>query len=263
VAALAREPSEPPREWIRLHSRALEACGSELVKVVIAREAVSAGSIDPVAAFFAAAAKFPLCRAFLIRNGETTFIGATPETLCRIKGEQLETEALAGTAAPGAGEALLKSEKDLREHRLVIEDIKEALSPLAADVRASPKPELLTLPNAVHLRTPITARFSGSPAKLVLALHPTAAVNGRPREAARKFLRERELFDRGWYAGVVGRVSNGQAELRVALRSALVGGAEARLFAGVGIVTGSDARAEWLETERKLAAMRDALGVAA
>jgi isochorismate synthase EntC len=131
-------------------------------------------------------------------------------------------------------------------------------------VRAEAAPAVLALKHVVHLRTGIQAqlREDVGPVALVTALHPTPAVGGAPRERALRFLGEHEALDRGWYAGPVGWVGPQRAHLVVALRSALVEGARARLFVGAGIVQGSDPAAEWRETELKGVAMRRALGEA-
>lgn len=257
--------SEKPADvshWTSLHAKAFGALG-RLEKVVIAREVELRGELKPFPAFLAANARFPSCRSFLLRGRESVFLGATPETLCRIRGTELETEALAGTAAPEAAEALLHSRKEHREHLAVVDDIRRALSPWTTEFNAGNTPEIVTLPNALHLRTRIHAKLRepSQAANAVMALHPTAAVNGAPRPQAMAFLREHEDLERGWYAGFVGAVEEGVGELRVALRSALLRPSGARLFAGAGIVTGSVATAEWAETERKLAAMRAVLGV--
>ncbi len=114
----------------------------------------------------------------------------------------------------------------------------------------------------VHLRTSIRAvlRKDLGLAEVVCALHPTPAVGGSPREHALEFLCEHEALDRGWYAGPVGWVGMGKAHQMVALRSARVKGARARLFVGAGIVAGSNAESEWRETELKSLAMLRALG---
>jgi len=118
------------------------------------------------------------------------------------------------------------------------------------------------LANVVHLHTPVVARLAPgrSVADVASALHPTPAVAGVPSAAALRFLAEHEQLDRGLYAGIVGWVGDGSAELAVALRSALVRGRRARLFVGAGIVEGSSPDAEWEETELKARALLDALG---
>ncbi|HZI15345.1 MAG TPA: isochorismate synthase [Myxococcus sp.] len=246
--------------------RALEAIASgNLQKVVLARslDAEGPAPFDVVDVLARLREQNPRCATFLFRAPDgTCFLGATPETLCRVDGRVLETEALAGTAAPGQADGLRGHDKDLREHESVVRYILAALRPLAEKVAADAEPALLPLKNVVHLRTGIRAdlREGVTAAQVVAALHPTPAVGGTPRERALSFLVEHEELDRGWYAGPVGWVGPKSAHLMVALRSALVRGAKARLFVGGGIVSGSNAEAEWRETEMKSLAMLRALG---
>lgn len=247
-------------------NRAIEAISSgRLQKVVMARavEAEGTSAFDLVDVLARLREQNPRCVTFLFRAPEgAAFVGATPETLCRVDGRVLETEALAGSAAPGYAEGLGGRDKDRREHESVVRYILSALRPIAERVTADAEPALLTLKNVVHLRTGIRAelREGVSPAQVVAALHPTPAVGGVPRDHALGFLHEHEALDRGWYAGPVGWIGPTEAHMAVALRSALVRGDKARIFVGAGIVQGSSAEAEWRETEMKSLAMLRALG---
>jgi salicylate biosynthesis isochorismate synthase len=246
--------------------RALEAIASgRLQKVVMARavEAQGPRPFELVDILARLREQNPRCVTFLFRApGGAAFLGATPETLCRVEGRVLETEALAGSAAPGQAEGLGGRDKDRREHDSVVRYILSALRPIAESVTADTEPALLTLKNVVHLRTGIRAELNAgvSPAQVVAALHPTPAVGGVPRDHALGFLHEHEALDRGWYAGPVGWIGPAGGHMVVALRSALVRGNQARLFVGAGIVRGSSAEAEWRETEMKSLAMLRALG---
>lgn len=267
-AARRTSSVEGRRRWDALVSRALAAISSgALDKVVLARaiDVEAEAAIDPAAVLAALTARFPSCRSFLLRGGGGgTFLGATPEVLCRIEGDRVFTEALAGSARPGEAAALLGSQKDLREHRWVVDHIVRALGGLAQGLECKPEPRLLALANVVHLHTPISARLAPGrgTADVVAALHPTPAVAGVPAEAALRFIARHEGLDRGLYAGLVGWVGPRRAELAVGLRSALLRGKRARVFVGAGIVEGSSAGREWDETELKAQALLDALGVA-
>ncbi|KFE70357.1 isochorismate synthase [Hyalangium minutum] len=246
--------------------RALEAIAAgRLQKVVMARSVEAEGSrpFDVVDVLARLREQNPRCVTFLFRApGDVAFLGATPETLCRVDGRVLETEALAGSAAPGQADGLGASDKDRREHDSVVRYILAALRPLADHVTADQEPRLLTLKNVVHLRTGIRAelREGVTASQVVAALHPTPAVGGVPRDHSLGFLHEHEALDRGWYAGPVGWIGPSGAHMAVALRSALVRGAHARLFVGAGIVQGSSSATEWRETEMKSLAMLRALG---
>ena len=256
------------RHWDALVARALDAIASgTLDKVVLARaiDVECGAEIETSALLATLEARYPACRSFLVRgNDGSAFLGATPEVLCRIEGDHVFTEALAGSAQPGGAAALLGSRKDLREHRWVVDHLLAALSGIASGVLRKPEPGLRTLANVVHLHTPISARLAPGRgvADVAAALHPTPAVAGVPASAALRFLAKHEQLDRGLYAGLVGWVGPDRAELAVALRCALLRGPQARLFVGAGIVDGSSAESEWAETELKAHALLDALGVA-
>ncbi len=246
--------------------RAVEAISAgRLQKVVMARAVEAKGSqpfslVDVLARL---REQNPRCVTFLFRApGGVAFLGATPETLCRVEGRVLETEALAGSAPPGQAQELGGRDKERREHQSVVRYILAALQPIAEHVSADAEPAILSLKNVVHLRTGIRAqlREGVGPAQVMAALHPTPAVGGFPRDHSLGFLHEHEALDRGWYAGPVGWIGPSGAHIAVALRSALVRGDRARLFVGAGIVQGSSAEAEWRETEIKSLAMLRALG---
>jgi len=184
----------------------------------------------------------------------------------RRSGAGAATVALAGSTRRSAdpsvddhlGQQLLLSEKDRVEHEIVARRIERALRPHSVWVEAEPEPSLVKVANIQHLATPIHAQLSAPRSAVELAglLHPTPAVGGEPREAALATIRELEGLDRGWYAGPVGwmdAVEDG--EFCVALRSALLRDRAAHLYAGGGIVAGSDPAAELAETEVKLGAL--------
>jgi isochorismate synthase len=245
--------------------RAVETIAAgHLSKVVMARavEVVGERAFNWTEVLARLREQNPRCATFLFRAPDgSAFLGATPETLCRLEGQELETEALAGSAPLTQAGELGARDKESREHKAVVHYILEALRPLAERVFAGEEPELLKLKHLVHLRTGIRARLREGvgPAELVATLHPTPAVGGTPRQQALRFLTEQEGLDRGWYAGPVGWVGPGRAHFMVGLRSARVKQERARLYVGAGIVAGSDPQAEWQETEMKSLGMIRAL----
>ena len=197
------------------------------------------------------------------RYGVRGFLGATPELLVAVEGSTVRAQPLAGTLARSAGTAaeVLASDKDLQEHAIVVDEVRAALS---RDVRLDdPEPPFaLATSKLWHLATSVSGSLTSPSDALSLAalLHPTPAVCGSPRDVAMRTIAELEPSPRGLYAGTVGWVdANGDGEWAVSLRCAEIDGNRARLFAGAGIVTGSDPAAELAETDAKMLALLDAL----
>lgn len=237
-------------------------------KIVLAREVALRRDkeIDPFTAVRGLSESFPECTTFAISEFETTFIGASPELLIRRQGRRASTMALAGSMRRGKdpetdahlGAQLLTSQKNRTEHEIVVRRIERALGRFSAWVSVGTAPELVKVKNIQHLATPIRAQLTEPRPVIELAgaLHPTPAVGGEPWEVARTRIPALEGFDRGWYAGGVGWMDQFEdGEFHVALRSALLDGKQARLFAGCGIVGDSEPSAELAETETKLEAL--------
>lgn len=271
----SREPVAPLKwEWM-VAAAARDIRHGELGKVVLARavEVDAAQAYGGIEALHQLRSTYPTATIFAVRRGERTFLGATPERLARVRHGYLETIALAGTSPRGAtsnddalaAETLRRSEKNAGEHRVVVSTISDALAPLCATLVVEPSPHIRTLPNVLHLETSISGELFPQRTLLdvVAALHPTPAVAGFPRDTALAYLREHERLDRGWYAGTLGWIdATGDGEFAVALRSALIEGPTATLFAGCGIVADSQPESEYAESNLKLRVMREALGLA-
>jgi isochorismate synthase len=248
----------------------------ELEKVVLARECLveAAAPFDPVPVLDRLRAAYPSCFVFAVTRGERCFLGATPEQLVRLREGAVQAMSLAGSIARGAtpeederlGEQLLSSAKDRAEHAVVVRAMSEGLAGACTAVAVPAEPVLLKVRNVQHLRTTVNghARSGTTILDLVERLHPTPAVGGYPRKQALQLIREREGLDRGWYAGPLGWVNaRGDGEFAVALRSALLHGAQARVFAGCGIVGDSDPAAEYAESCLKLRPLLTALAESA
>ena len=263
-----------PATWCAAVATAVERIGAgELAKVVLARDLLVAADVplDPRRLLRRLADRFPDCWTFAVDG----LLGATPELLLRRTGRQLSARVLAGTAPRGAGaddqrlaDALMGSAKERAEHALAVDSLVEALTPYCTALDVPAGPELLTLANVRHLASDIggTQRSRGPRGtagllELIGAVHPTAAVCGTPTLDAAAVIAELEGMDRGRYAGPVGWLdARGDGEFGLALRCAeLVGDDNARLFAGCGIVAGSDPAAELAETQSKFAAFQAAL----
>ncbi|HWA86274.1 MAG TPA: isochorismate synthase [Opitutus sp.] len=245
----------------------------EFRKIVLARRRAVRGEapLHPLRMLNGLRQRFPECYAFSVANGRgQSFIGASPERLVRASRGVAETEALAGSAPRGGsasedaarGETLLRSEKNRHEQKLVLDSICRRLEPLGLKLEFPPGPGLRKLANVQHLHTPIRANLPDSVRllDLVARLHPTPAVGGSPRDTAVPRIRGLEGFSRGLYAGALGWLNaRGGGEFFVGLRSALVDGRQAQLYAGAGIVAGSSPENELAETELKFRAMEEAL----
>jgi isochorismate synthase len=241
-------------------------------KVVTARSVRlrQPGGFEVSAVFDGLRRSQPSCTSFAVARDDDAFIGATPEPLVRLAGRAVEAAAVAGSAPRGRspeedarlGRALAGSRKEHAEHAVVVRVLCECLASLCEGVRSPETPRLLRLEGIQHLETPVSARLRGDVTLLDLVgrIHPTPAVGGAPRRAALDWLAEHEDLERGWYAGPVGFVdAEGGGEFCVALRSALLHGEEAQLYAGAGIVAGSEPASELRETQLKLRAMLSAL----
>jgi salicylate biosynthesis isochorismate synthase len=210
------------------------------------------------------------CTQFIMGRRGASFVGSTPEKLVSVAAMQVEIDALAGSTPRVFGEeeqaslALLQNQKERREHQHVIQGIEDVLCPFAARLEKDEQPRVRMLPNVLHLHTSLKAKLS-SPAhilSLVEALHPTPAVCGLPREAARTWIAANEPFSRGWYAAPVGHFdAQGEGAFFVAIRSALLEDNKAWIYAGAGLVEGSEPEKEYDETVAKQRPMLSALGV--
>ncbi|MGC9502984.1 isochorismate synthase [Baaleninema sp.] len=214
---------------------------------------------------------YPDCYTFAVGNGRgQQFIGASPERLLQIRNRQLLADALAGSAPRGTtttadahlANRLLCNPKELHEHRVVLHFIQEHLQDLGLTLHPVPPMRLLQLSNIQHLWTPVQATVPEGvhPLQILDRLHPTPAVAGVPRSLACDAIRQWEPFDRQLYAAPLGWLDgDGNGEFVVGIRSALLNGDRARLYAGAGIVQGSDPEKELAEIQLKFQALLRAL----
>lgn len=247
---------------------AIEA--GRLEKVVVARSLVVAASTSAAVLVARLAGLEATVRIGRAGFGPSDWVAATPELLVERVGERVRSEALAGSC-PRAGDdaaeraALLASDKDRREHELVVHCVQAALRDAGLEPRRS-ELELRSLRSVHHLRTGIEASSARAPSALELAgrLHPTPAMGGVPRDEALAFIAAHEARPRGPYAAPFGWVdARGDGAFVVGIRGAELGPEQIVLRAGTGIVQGSSIDAELAETEAKLAAMRAALELGA
>jgi menaquinone-specific isochorismate synthase len=264
--------SLPGPRWEQAVAEAVAAIrAGGLRKVVLARDVFATADepIDARVLLRRLALRYPDCFTFSCDG----MIGATPELLVRRAGNQVSALVLGGTLPRGAdpaqdealGEELLASAKNNEEHAYAVDSIREALGPLCQTFDVEARPSLLKFPNLQHLGTQVRGVLVDGAAPrsalaLAAAVHPPAAVCGTPAGTALELIRDLEHMDRERYAGPVGWVdANGNGEWGIALRCGQLSGRTARLFAGCGIVAGSEPAAELAETLVKLQPMRGAL----
>jgi len=260
-------------QWSQHVGKALEAiAGAGLNKLVLTRRVhIHASRTLELGRILAQLeARNPDCIHFAVPVAHRTLIGATPERLVCVQEGTAVADAIASTEPRDRQLALADSDttelfdnrKARREHQLVVRAIAEALGPISTELVIPEHPHLMTLPNVHHLWSPIRARLRRGVTLLAAAqrLHPTPAVGGTPRRAAAAWLRAHNEQDRGWYTGALGWLApQGSGELAVVLRCGLIDEREALLFAGAGIVDGSDALQEYHETQWKLQSMLEAI----
>ncbi|KDM93355.1 isochorismate synthase [Photobacterium galatheae] len=255
--------------WHTLVKGALNDIQAQLMdKVVLARQTTVTFDSACTAAQVLKASQQENRHSFhflLALDARRAFLGSTPERLYRREGRRLQTEALAGTIGRGTngahdqrlGRWLCLDAKNLQENQYVVDDILERIRPYTDSVTVDESVSLVRLRQVQHLKRHISGVLQPDVcgAKLLHALQPTAAVAGLPRQQAMQFILNHEPFERGWYAGSLGYVSLPKAEFCVALRSAYLMDEKLQLYAGAGIVQGSDPASEWQEVDKKMSTL--------
>ncbi len=263
-----------PTEWKQTVANAVEEMKkSDLDKIVLARElrVVFKNRIVSERVLQKLMEEQPTSYIFSFEVGGDCFIGATPEQLIKKKGNEVFSVCLAGSIARGKsieedtrlGAELLHDPKNLMEHQYVVSMITNALKTVCDQVIVPKEPELMKIRHIQHLCTPVKGVCENEVTifDFVEKLHPTPAMGGLPKEKAVVRIREIEGLERGLYAGPLGWVdSYGNGEFAVGIRSALLQGNEASLFAGCGILEDSQPESEYQETAIKFNPMLSALG---
>ncbi|CAM0951097.1 unnamed protein product [Alopecurus aequalis] len=238
---------------------------TELVKVVLARcsRYITDTCIDPLELLACLKVEGQNAYQFCIQPPDApSFVGNSPEQLFHRKYLNISSEALAGTRARGKtraddfqiGQDLLLSTKEDTEFTIVRDSIKKKLEMICNEVVVNPSKALRKLPRVQHLSAQLAARLRSEDDEfdILNALHPSPAVCGLPTEEARQFIRDYEIFDRGMYAGPVGWFGGAESEFAVGIRSALLGkGHSTLVYAGAGIVEGTNPSFEWDELDLK------------
>lgn len=263
--AFGLEPDSPV-QWAREVGQALEAIRSGRVgKVVLSRRQFLRArspfsSKDLLVNLIDGTARGTV---FMYRYGDVFFLGCTPELLVRKRGDEVESMCLAGTIGAGDNERqrdqladeLLHDEKNLNEHAFVVDFLRQVTSRNCYDVCIPEAPAIKSLTHVQHLYTPVKARVmeGRSVQNLAGQLHPTPALAGTPVGEALMLIRQIEPYNRGFFGGSVGYVdADGDGEFSVAIRSGVFDGECGWVYAGCGIVEGSDAASEYAEIDMKL-----------
>jgi menaquinone-specific isochorismate synthase len=244
---------------------------SQVDKVVLARDLVaeSTTKVETIAILKKLAAEYPSTWTFAVDG----LVGATPELLLRLSRGMVTSRVLAGTIPKTGNDekdlalaaSLARSSKDLEEHEYAVRSVADALEPFCSSTNVPESPFVLHLANVMHLATDVTGALIESKQRvdafsLLQSLHPSAAVCGTPRNIAFDIISEVEGMNRGRYAGPVGWIdASGDGELGIALRSGQITDRQIRIFAGCGIVAGSNPEKELEESNAKMIAMRSAL----
>ncbi len=253
-------------EWKTLFDKVLaDKTRQGIEKIVLARQSVFEFDVNirPSALIKHLKNQTPGCYHFCLQTQNyNAFLGATPERLFRRQGQIIESEALAGTAQRGKNEDeelamehdLIHSPKTKLEHHFVVEAIKKSLGNLCSGIKFEQDSSILKLKEGQHLITRFKGHLKSSVTndQILTQLHPTPAVAGSPREASIQMIERLEPFERGWYAAPIGYVGYDEVEFAVGIRSGLVHDNTLSLYAGAGIVDGSQANAEWNEIESKI-----------
>ncbi len=242
-----------------------------LDKVVLARDFTghSQNDIEPRTILKKLAAEYPSTWSFAVAG----LVGATPELLLRLTRKMVTSRVLAGTIRKTGDDerdlalaaSLARSSKDLEEHEYAVRSVADALEPFCTSTNVPESPYVLHLANVMHLATDVTGALAEKLAHvdaftILEQLHPSAAVCGTPYKQASELIDEIEVISRGRYAGPVGWIdAAGDGELGIALRCGQIEDNSIRIFAGCGIVSGSDPEKELAESEAKFVPMRSAL----
>ena len=259
-------------QWKERVARAVEHIkNGDLEKVVLARDLIGHANdeISIRKILETLINNYPTTWTFLVSN----LLGATPELLVRLSKSLVTSRVLAGTIKKTGDEArdlalaasLAKSSKDLEEHEYAVRSVADALSPFCSSTNVPEVPFVLHLANVMHLATDVTGVINDSATPVdiftvIESLHPSAAVCGTPTNKAKSLIDVLEGMSRGRYAGPVGWIdASGDGELGIALRAGQISGQEIRIFAGCGIVAGSNPEKELEESSAKMLAMRSAL----
>jgi menaquinone-specific isochorismate synthase len=274
---LESSKSIPSQEsWLSLAQDAIDSISRDELKKVVLSRAVSLtfrSKVAVSAVLRRLIALNPGSTVFAIKSRASVFLGATPESLMSVRKGEVEVDCVAASAPrsedkttdESLGARLLRDPKSRREHQFVVRAAVSTLTPISSRIEVPDAPVLKKLTTIHHLYTPLRAKLLDGEDVwgAALALWPNPAMGGEPKEKAVGWIRKFEKFNRGWYSGVVGLLNArlDEADLVVGIRSGVIKGRHAVIYAGAGLVAGSEPSEEFEETSWKLKTMRSALGI--
>jgi menaquinone-specific isochorismate synthase len=245
--------------WSNLVTEAKKKLDPDFKKIVLSRriELTTKDELDWTNVFNNLETRFPNCYLFMLKSNGGTFFGASPEKFINVQNDRIEIDALAGSAAGDSKnvEIELLNKKNIKEHKYVIDFIRDAISNYVNDIQTDSNPQIKILKNVQHLYTKISANLTDKQNVLSLidSMFPTPAVCGLPKKKAIETINKIETFDRGLFSGLIGWIDlEMNCEFAVAIRSALCKNKQLYLYAGAGIVEESIPEEEYIETEMKL-----------
>jgi len=261
------------QQWKQTVRNVISRLDSELKKVVLAREAkvTFSNTIETEFVLKNLIEQQKNGYIFALESQNKCFLGATPERLVKKEGETVYSACLAGSIPRGRDleedqrleQELLHDSKNRIEHNYVVEMIRNAMELVCEKIVIPSEPQVLKMRDIQHLFTPVSGvvKKSESIFSIIKRLHPTPALGGFPQDKALKIIREEENLDRGLYGSPLGWLDyKGNGEYAVSIRSGVINGKEANIFAGCGIVADSDVDLEFKETAIKFKPMLSALG---
>ena len=229
---------------------------NDFSKVVLARNEILTGNYSAQEAFQKAVTTYPDSFGYYVNLGEQQWVGASPELLLHFSENTLYTIALAGTQPLNAN----FTKKEHEEQEMVEQFIEEKLIKVGLPNFVKAEKQEAKFKTIKHLKTAYTATANQETAlELLKNLQPTSAVCGLPRDVSFGFIQEFETMNRSFYSGVTGVLKKDSATFFVNLRCMRFFDKSVELFAGAGITAESDASAEWEETEKKIATIKELL----
>ncbi len=273
ILSVEADPAEPFEESVlKAKEHILDG---DIFQVVLSRKTrVRLGNPDPVILYRRLREINPSPYTYIFEFGDHSLVGASPETLFSLCDRIVTTNPIAGTCPRGGSSEeddllaarMLEDEKERAEHVMLVDlgrnDVRSVSK--AGSIKVEDFMAVLRYSHVQHIETTVrgTLRDECDQFDAARSIFPAGTLSGAPKIRAMEIIDDLEGSARGIYGGGVGYFSaDGSADFAIAIRSVVLEGDVAVVQAGAGIVADSDPHREFLETERKMAAMKRALGV--